>query len=226
VIRALTTLLGAAAAAAILYFVSDIGQSGGSFWPIALVWLASGLALGVFYQAGGRRAPGLRMNVPLFILGFVPWALLAAALVALDAHKPVWLSDRARDVLPDAWITRWELSLPAFAFGAGLLLAFSLIEPRVGLRPPEPEPEPVPVVETNPYVPSAPWQPPEERPTVVALPSVTEVQPPRPVETEQTAISERPGVPQLEAGSEREPDPPENPVKVISPAPRYAPHDE
>ena len=78
-IRALSTLLGAAAAAAILYFVSDIGQSGGSYWPIALVWAAAGLALGAFYQAGGRRSPGLRMNFPLLILVFLPWALLTSA---------------------------------------------------------------------------------------------------------------------------------------------------
>jgi hypothetical protein len=196
VVRALTTLVGAAAAAAILYFVSDIGQSGGSLWPISLAWAAAGLAIGIFYQAGGRRAPGLRANLPLLILAFLPWTLLTAALVAVQAHKPVWLSDRARDVLPDGWISRWELSLPAFAIGSGLLLAFSLLEPRVGLRPPDPEPVPVPVPvsEANPYTPSVPWQPPEQRPTIVAAPSgsVTEIQPPREPDSDQTEIIDQP----------------------------------
>jgi hypothetical protein len=220
VIRALTTLVGAAAAAGILYLVSDIGQSGGSYWPIALVWAAAGLALGVLYQAGGRRAPGLRMNLPMLILAFAPWTLLTAGLVAFEAHKPVWLSDRARDVLPDSWIVRWEISLPAFALGAGLLLAFSLIEPRVGLRPPDPEP--VPVAETNPYVPSSPWQPPEERPTIVSTPSVTEVLPPRSPDSEQMAISESPTVLRLPEGSSTE----QNPVQVIHPAPPEGSGDE
>jgi hypothetical protein len=213
VVRALSTLVGAAAAAAILYFVSDIGQSGGSLWPISLVWAAAGLALGILYQAGGRRAPGLRANLPLLILAFLPWTLLTAALVAVQAHKPVWLSDRARDVLPDGWITRWELSLPAFAIGSGVLLAFSLIEPRVGLRPPDPEPVPVPVpvAEANPYTPSVPWQPPEQRPTIVAAPStsVTEIQPPREPEPDQTAIAEQPAALRLTEGQTADPVAPE-----------------
>jgi hypothetical protein len=201
VIRALTTLAGAAAAAAILYLVSDIGQRGGSYWPIALVWAAAGLALGVFYQAGGRRAPGLRTNTPLLIFAFAPWTVLTAALVAVEAHDPVWLSDRAKDLLPDAWISRWQVSLPAFAFAAGLLLAFSLLEPRIGLRPPDPEP--VPIAEPNPYVPSSPWEAPEERPTEIS-PPVTLVQPPRDREPEQPAISEGPPVLRLTEGSQPE----------------------
>jgi hypothetical protein len=133
-LRALTTLLGLAAAAAILFVVSDVGDSGGSFWTRSLVWAAAGLVLGVLYQAGGRRSPGVRANTPMLVLAFLPWTVLSAALVAVAADNPRWMSDRARDFLPDSWISRWEISLPAFAFGSGLLLAFSLIEPRVGLR--------------------------------------------------------------------------------------------
>jgi hypothetical protein len=210
VIRALSTLVGAAAAAAILYFVSDIGQSGGSYWPIALVWAAAGLALGAFYQAGGRRAPGLRMNFPLLILVFVPWAVLTSALVAYEAHNPVWLSDRAKDLLPDGWITRLETSLPAFAFATGLLLAFTLLEPRIGLRPADPAPESV--VEPNPYLPETPWQPPEERPTVVS-PPVTLVQPREDVEREREEIAERPTVLRLTEGAKAEDDEPDEPVR-------------
>jgi hypothetical protein len=213
VIRALSTLVGAAAAVAILYVVSDIGQSGGSYWPIALVWAAAGLALGAFYQAGGRRSPGLRMNFPLLIFVFLPWTLLTSALVAYQAHNPVWLFDRAKDVLPNAWIPRLESSLPAFAFASGLLLAFSLLEPRIGLRPPDPVPEPV--VERNPYVPETPWQPPEERPTVVA-PPVTLVQPRADVERERDETAERPTVLRLTQGvkaDDDEPDDADEPVR-------------
>jgi hypothetical protein len=170
-IRALTTLFGLVAAAVILYFVTDIDQSGGSFWLVALVWAAAGLVIGVLYEAGGRRAPGLRMNLPLLILGFLPWTLLTAALVAVQAGKPVWLADRGRDVLPDRWIPRWDASLPAFAFGSGLLLAFALIEPRVGARE-----EVAADSGTAPVMPYTPYIPPEpapETPVTAVQPAVT-----------------------------------------------------
>src|ERR1700709_1759917 len=109
-IRALTTLAGLAGAAAILYFVTDIGDSGGSFWAIALVWAAAGLVIGVLYQGGGRRGPGLRSTLPLLILAFRPWPVPPAPLVAIEANKPVWLADRGRDIIPNAWIGRWEAS--------------------------------------------------------------------------------------------------------------------
>jgi hypothetical protein len=158
-VRALATLVGLAAAAAILFVVSDVGDSGGSFWTRGLVWAAAGLALGVLYQAGGRRSPGVRANTPMLVLAFLPWTVLSAALVAVAADNPAWMSDRARDFLPDSWIARWEISLPAFAFGSGLLLAFSLIEPRVGLR------EPGAVDSADAEV--ATWEPPPPRPLPV-----------------------------------------------------------
>jgi hypothetical protein len=222
-IRALTTLVGLAAAAAILYFVTDVGTSGGSWWAFALLWAAAGLVLGVFYQGGGRRAPGLRMNLPLLILAWLPWTIVTAALVAIEAGKPVWLADRGRDILPDGWITRWEFSLPAFAFGAGLLLAFSLIEPRIGMREPPPaDSATAPVEEYTPYV------PPEPAPDV----PVTAVQPAVRSDTRETVVTDGsdgaetivtnepraldPPQParQLAHGS---PDDPENPVQVIHP---------
>ena len=220
-IRALTTLVGLAAAAAILYFVSDIGQSGGSFWPIAGAWAAAGLAVGVFYQGGGRRAPGLRMNVPLMILGFLPWTLLSAALVAVVAGNPVWLADRGRDLLPDRWIARWELSLPAFAFGSGLLLAFALIEPRVGIREEAPaDSATAPVESYTPYEPPepAPYTPVTAvQPAVSAEPETVVTHEPDAAETVVTnqppALDERPTrlLPQGSANA------PENPVQVIHP---------
>jgi hypothetical protein len=234
-IRALTTLVGLAAAAAILYFVTDVGDGGGSWWSFALVWAAAGFVLGLLYQAGGRRAPGVRMNLPMLILAFLPWTVLTAALVAIQAGKPVWLADRGRDILPDGWIGRWEISLPAFALGTGLLLAFSLIEPRVGIR------ERVEVADTTtapveaytPYVPAEPPYAPDEP----AYTPVTAVQPavggeretvvrrnPDTTETvvshDQRAIDERPTTRLISEGSaddrEHAADV-ENPVQVIHP---------
>jgi hypothetical protein len=232
-IRALTTLVGLAAAAAILYFVTDVGANGGSVWLVALVWAAGGLAVGVLYQLGGRRAPGLRTNLPLLIIGFLPWTILTAALVAIQANKPVWLADRGRDVLPDAWIVRWEVSLPAFAIVSGLLLAFSLIEPRVGIR------EVVTVADTTTapveaYTPYVPPEPPSTPPEP-AYPPITAVQPavtsgretavsdPETAETVVShaprAVDDRPPRPDSAGATEdleAAPDP-ENPVRVIHP---------
>jgi hypothetical protein len=156
IVRALTTLVGLAASAAILYLVTDVGDSGGSYWPIALVWAAAGLVMGLLYQGGGRRAPGLRTNIPMLIFAFLPWTVLTAALVAVVADKPRWMADRATDFLPNGWIDRWEVSLPAFAFGTGLLLAFSLIEPRVGLR----VPDEAPILDAT-QAEISPWESPE-----------------------------------------------------------------
>jgi hypothetical protein len=214
-VRALTTLAGLAAAAAILYFVTDVGTTGGRLWPVALVWAGAGLALGVLYQGGGRRAPGLRMNLPLLIVGFLPWTILTAALVAIQADKPVWLADRGRDLIPDAWIGRWEFSLPVFAFGSGLLLAFSLIEPRIGIREPDaPNSTNAPIEEYTPYT------PPEPAPDVPITAVQPSVRPEAPTVVEpQAAIDERPTALLLSDGAADDGDAPadENPVQVIHP---------
>jgi hypothetical protein len=228
-VRALTTLVGLAAAAAILYFVTDVGDGGGSWWLFALVWAGAGFALGLLYQGGGRRAPGVRMNLPLLLLGFLPWTVLTAALVAIEADNPAWLADRARDLLPNAWIDRWLVSVPVFAFGAGLLLAFSLLEPRIGIRetPSPADSATAPVEEYTPYTPpEPPYSPPEpvSTPVTAVQPAVTRepdavVTPPDPdtaetvVSNEQRAIDERP-TRLLSDGSTASA---ENPVQVIHP---------
>ncbi len=190
-VRALTTLVGLTAAAAILYFVTDVGDNGGSFWTRALMWAAAGLVLGIFYQAGGRRSPGFRANTPMLVLAFLPWTLLSAALVAVAADNPSWMSDRVRDFLPDSWIARWEISLPAFAFVSGMLLAFSLIEPRVGQAAPGPTDAASAEISQ--------WTPPEPRPHVDEPPAVVEGPrtavidpPPAVVEEPRTAVIEPP----------------------------------
>ena len=225
-IRALTTLVGLAAAAAILYFVTDVGNGGGSWWLFALVWAAAGLALGVLYQGGGRRAPGLRMNLPLLILGFLPWTVLTAALVSQEANKPVWLADRGRDLLPDAWMARWEASLPAFAFGVGLLLAFALIEPRIGIRDSAPaaESSTAPIEEYTPYSPPEPAYTPitavqpavAHQPETVVAPASTGTSDDtaETIVAPQRAIDARPRTRLLSDGST---DAPGNPVQVIHP---------
>lgn len=139
-IRALTTLIGLACAAALLLLVPDVGAAaGGGLWKRAALFAAAGLVAGVFYQLGGIRRPGVKLNLPLLLGAFLPWTLLAIAICAHRAGTPSSLTDLVRDILPDSALRRWSLSFPILAFTSGLLLAFALVEPRVGDRPSEPE---------------------------------------------------------------------------------------
>ena len=131
-IRALTTLVGLACAAALLLLVTEIGAAeGGGLWKRAALYAAAGLVAGFFYQLGGIRRPGVRVNVPLFVCAFVPWTLLAVAICAQRAGTPVFLTDLVHDIIPDSALERWSPSFPILAFMSGLLLAFALIEPLV-----------------------------------------------------------------------------------------------
>jgi hypothetical protein len=147
VIRALTTLVGLACAAALLLLVNDTGSAdGGGLWKRAALLAGAGVAAGAFYQLGGIRRPGVRLNIPLFVGAFLPWTLLALAICANRSGTPVWLSDLSHDVLPDSALTRWSPSFPILAFTSGLLFAFALLEPLVqqapALRAVEPVAEP------------------------------------------------------------------------------------
>jgi hypothetical protein len=130
-IRALTALIGFALAAVILYFVPDAGNIISSpAWSVPLLWAAAGLVAGIFYQAGGLRRPGMKVNPWLLVLVFLPWTVVTAGLVAANTGDPSWLADHARSIAGQTVIDRWTASLAAFAFVSGLLLAFSLLEPR------------------------------------------------------------------------------------------------
>src|SRR6476659_6509690 len=77
-IRALTTLIGLACAAALLLLVPDVGAAaGGGLWKRAALFAAAGLVAGVVYQLGGIRRPGVVLNLPLLLGAFLPWTLLA-----------------------------------------------------------------------------------------------------------------------------------------------------
>lgn len=135
-IRALTTLVGLAGAAALLLIVNDTGEAeGGGLWQRAALLAGAGLVAGAFYQLGGIRRPGMRVNVPLFLAAFVPWTLLAVAICAQRAGTPAFLTDLVRQILPDSALQRWSPSFPILAFADGLVLAFALVEPLVQGHP-------------------------------------------------------------------------------------------
>ncbi|MDX6619236.1 MAG: hypothetical protein QOK36_1622 [Gaiellales bacterium] len=132
VIRALTTLIGLVCAAALLLLVNDAGAAeGGALWKRAALLVGAGLVAGAFYQLGGIRRPGVRLNLPLFVWAFLPWTLLTLAICSNRSGTPVWLSDIAHDLLPESALTRWSPSFPILAFTDGLLFAFALVEPLV-----------------------------------------------------------------------------------------------
>jgi hypothetical protein len=132
-IRALATLAGLACAAALLLLVPDTGSGeGGDLWQRAALIGFAGFVAGAFYQLGGIRRPGVRVNLPMLLAAFLPWTLLTLAICAQRAGTPVWLSDLAHDVLPKGALTRWSLTFPILVFVDGLLLSFALVEPRIG----------------------------------------------------------------------------------------------
>src|SRR4051812_17327118 len=178
-IRALATLLGFAAAAVLLALAPDAGDlTGDHLWYVAGVWAAAGLVAGILYQAGGVRRPGTRLNMPMLFLAWLPWTLLAAGAIVQIAEPGSDVARLYRDVLPDSWLAHWAIAMSALAFGSGLLLAFSLIEPRVAVnrivtvaederseddddRPPAPAPvrderpvAPAPVTDERPVAPA------------------------------------------------------------------------
>ncbi len=98
-VRALTTLIGLASAAALLLLVPDTGSAeGGGLWKRAALLAAAGFVAGFFYQLGGVRRPGVRVNVPVLVAGVLPWTLLAIAICAQRAGTPAFLTDLVRDV--------------------------------------------------------------------------------------------------------------------------------
>ena len=140
-IRALTTLVGLACAAALLLLVPDMGAAdGGGLWKRAALLAAAGLVAGAFYQLGGIRRPGVQAQPAPAARGLPARGRCSPSRSARSARaRPSSLTDLVRDILPDSALRRWSLSFPILAFTSGLLLAFALVEPRVGERPAEPE---------------------------------------------------------------------------------------
>ena len=97
-VRALTTLIGLAGAAALLLLVPETGTAeGGGLWKRAALLAAAGFVAGFFYQLGGIRRPGVRVNVPVLVAGVLPWTLLAIAICAQRAGTPAFLTDLVRE---------------------------------------------------------------------------------------------------------------------------------
>jgi hypothetical protein len=133
--RGTMTLIGAAAAGALLWLASQMdADSLGGYWAFIGLTAAAGLAMALSQLLGGWTKWGWpRISASVFLLGFLP-GLVAGGLVVLalqpeSAYGTGWASDVGLGWLVD------DLTavLPAVAFGLGLLfgLTFDTTGPRV-----------------------------------------------------------------------------------------------
>jgi hypothetical protein len=69
----------------------------------------------------------------MLFIAWLPWTLLSIATIVQMAEPGSDIARLSRDILPDTSLAHWVFAMSALAFGSGLLLAFSLIEPRVAV---------------------------------------------------------------------------------------------
>jgi MFS family permease len=149
--RATLTLIGVAAAGALLWLATEIlpdavsdasvGEYCAAFGFVAL----GGLAIALSQLLGGWTKWGWpRVSANVFLLGFLP-ALIAGGWI-LASHEPesYWLGDHVRswsnDIGIDGLVDSLSTMIPAVAFGIGLVfgLTFDTTGPRIARTKPVP----------------------------------------------------------------------------------------
>ena len=138
--RGTMTLIGVAAAGALLWLATQMGDwsSGGAYWASMGLLAAAGLAIALSQLLGGWTKWGTpRISGPVFLLGFLP-ALVVGGIVLL-AGQPDGSSFQgsAEGLAGDiglGWLIEDLMTvLPAVAFALGLVfgLTFDTAGPRV-----------------------------------------------------------------------------------------------
>jgi hypothetical protein len=123
-VRALVTLLGAAGALALLYLAPDGGRRARQrALGVAFAIAGAGFALGLLYQGGGIRKPGVRHERLAAPARGGPWTLLALGIVAQSADVGSNIAGWTPRRRPGDVLERWVDGDAAFALGSGLLLA-------------------------------------------------------------------------------------------------------
>lgn len=136
--RATTTLLGVAAAAVLLWLAVQViepvdeggGPSNGEYWTFMGLLAAAGFVIALSQLLGGWTKWGWpRLSLMVFLLGFLPAAIVGFWLLAFHQPSENELAERVRDWSDDLGIesTFAELGLVASvaAFGLGLLLGLT-----------------------------------------------------------------------------------------------------
>lgn len=143
--RGTTTLLGAAVAALLLWLGVQViqpldeggGPSAGEYWTFMGLLAAAGFVIALSQLLGGWTKWGWpRVSLGVFLLGFLPAAVVALWLLAFHQPGDNELAERVRDWSDDLGLdgALGELGLVASvaAFGTGLLfgLTFDTTGPR------------------------------------------------------------------------------------------------
>lgn len=161
-VRALFTVVGAAAAGLLIWISTQISQGNlGGYWAVYGIIAGAGLTMALSQLFGGWTKWGWpQISARVFVIGFLPvlvaagWVLLAGQPDAnwFQQHVNSWSNSIAIDGLVDDLRTQ----LSVLAFGLGLVFGFTfdtsgpLPPPELRRRAPEaveepiePEPEPV-----------------------------------------------------------------------------------
>src|SRR5919202_2982035 len=129
--RATTTLIAAAVGGLLIWFATQINEDHvGGFWAVYGLIAGAGLAMALSQLLGGWTKWGWpRLSAPVFLLAFVPvaivclWVIVAGepANAWLHRHVLAWSSDiHVRGLVND--VMKY---IPVFAFGTGLVFGFS-----------------------------------------------------------------------------------------------------
>ena len=145
--RATLTLIGAAAAGALLWLATTIlpenvsDASLGGYWAAFGLVAIGGLVMALSQLLGGWTKWGWpRVSGHVFLVGFLPTLVVGGWMLA--AHEPgnYWLGRHVRswsgDIGIDGLVTSLGLMVPAIAFGIGLVfgLTFDTTGPRIPRR--------------------------------------------------------------------------------------------
>jgi MFS family permease len=145
--RATLTLIGAAAAGALLWLATSIlpdnvsDASLGGYWAAFGLVALGGLAMALSQLLGGWTKWGWpRISSHVFLVAFVPTLIVGGWVLA--AHEPdsYWLGRHVRswsgDLGVDGLVDSLGLMIPAIAFGIGLVfgLTFDTTGPRVARK--------------------------------------------------------------------------------------------
>jgi hypothetical protein len=129
--RAFVTLIGFAIAGLVLYAVPDVTRfTDHPDWGVPALWALAGLVGVAAYRAGSLRGLSARPDVPLLVLVFFPWTVVAIAVIAHVTGEPATIASHARDLASRRVLDRLADSTGPLAFASGALLALGLVGPR------------------------------------------------------------------------------------------------
>lgn len=128
VTRGIATLAGAAVAAVLLWFATQVGtEAAGEYWATYGLIAAAGLTMALSQILGGWTKWGWpRFSLGVFLLGFLP-ALAVGGWILLARQPADFLntSNWSRDVGIHALVLDLGNILPAIAFAIGLVFGLS-----------------------------------------------------------------------------------------------------